>query len=82
MSVDRAKSVRHAKYEILSEFVNAREWPQRAVRRLVPKDRKGKEDAIARRRFDKAFNDLAKQLMTQRARLKKYLPPDHVDFED
>lgn len=76
---DRARSVRHAKYEILKHMM-ATTLGDLEYDLGGRRDDFGQwEDPPARRRVEKAMRELAQVLVPMTNRLKKYLPKDHED---
>ena len=70
----RAKSQKHAEYEIVDYIF--REMPFVGIfQRLGPK-----EDQVAYKRVSKACTKLVNELKRKQEKLRKYLPEDHVDY--
>ena len=72
----RARSQKHAEYEIVEYILQ--EMPFVGIfQRLGPK-----EDQVAYNRVTKACKKLRKELERKQEKLRKYLPEDHVDYEE
>ena len=70
----RAKSQKHAEYEIVGAILNQFSFAE-IFESLGPK-----EDSVAYDRVTKAARKLRDEFDRKREKLRKYLPEDHVDY--
>ena len=71
----RAKSQKHAEYEIMNYILHEMPFVN-IFNRLGPK-----EDKVAYDRVTKACQKLKNEFIRKQKKLQKYLPEDHVDYD-
>ena len=70
----RAKSQKHAEYEIVGAILEQFSFAE-IFERLGPRD-----DSVAYNRVTNATKKLRDEFNRKREKLRKYLPEDHVDY--